>query len=85
MSIVVSDPWDFVAKNGSTFTASVRATEGELLLLELAGRHYVASPRDGESYSLTPVTEAQSRGVAPWGRDQWRGQPPALLAQISGI
>lgn len=85
VSIVVSDPWSFVTENGSTFTASVRAIEGEVLLLVLAGQHYVASPRDGDSYNLTPVTEAQSRGVPPWGRDEWRGQPAALLAQISGL
>jgi hypothetical protein len=85
VSIVVSDPWDFVTENGSTFTASVRAIEGGLLLLVLAGQHYVASPRGGDSYDLIPVTVAQSRGVPPWGRDKWRGQPTALLAQISGL
>ena len=85
MSIVVSDPWSFVDERGSTFSATVRATEGELVLLVLAGQHYVATPRDGDNYSLTPITEEQSSAAPPWGRDEWRGHPAALLAQIRGL
>lgn len=43
--MVVSDPWSFVNEQGSnTFIAKVRATDGGLLLLEVAGGIYVASP-----------------------------------------
>ena len=83
MSVVVSDPWSFVdAQESNTFTATVRATEGEWLLLLLSGQHYVATPRSSEGYSLIPVTDEQAREAPPWGRDRWRGHPAALLADL---
>lgn len=84
--VVVSDPWSFVDEHGSsTFAATVRAIDGDLVLLELAGRIYVASPRGEDAYNLIPTTADHSREAPPWGRDQWRGQPPALLADIHGL
>ncbi len=85
--MVVSDPWSFVDEQGSnTFTATVRAAHGDLLLLELAGRLYVASPRGGNGgYGLTPVGDEQAQEAPPWGRDEWRGQPDALLADLTDI
>lgn len=88
VSVVVSDPWSFVTEHGSSFTAAVRATEGDLLLLEMEGHLYVANPRgdrDEARYNLIPTTEEHSRGGSPWGSDQWRGRPPALLADIRGL
>lgn len=86
VSVVVSDPWSFVNEQGSnTFIAIVRATDGGLLLLEVAGGIYVASPRGSEGFSLIPVTEEQAREAPPWGRDQWRGHPAAALADIRGL
>ena len=86
--VVVSDPWSFVTERGSQFTAAVRAHEAHLVLLEMDGRLYVASPRgdsgDGR-YNLVPTTDEHSRGEPPWGSDLWRGQPPALLADIRGL
>ena len=88
VSVVVSDPWSFVTQRGSTFTAEVRATDGDLMLLEIQGRLYVANPRGEQKdarYSLTPTTEEQSREAPNWGRDLWRGQPAALLGEIHGL
>jgi hypothetical protein len=87
VSVVVSDPWSFVTEHGSTFTAELRATEGDLMLLEMEGRLYVANPRgdrEDARYSLTPTTEEHSRNPH-WGRDLWRGQPPALLGEIHAL
>jgi hypothetical protein len=71
VSVVVSDPWSFVDEQGSnTFAATVLASDGDLLLLELAGQHYVANPRgDAGAYNLIPDAEEQSRDAPPWGRD----------------
>ncbi len=88
VSVVDSDPWSFVTEHGSTFIAAVRASEGDLLLFEMEGRLFVANPRgDGNDacYSLTPTTEEQSRENPPWGRDEWRGVPAALLAEIRDL
>jgi hypothetical protein len=88
VSVVVSDPWSFVTEHGSSFTAAVRAQEGPLVLLEMDGRLYVATPRgDSEEgrYNLVPTTDEHSGGEPPWGSDLWRGQPPALLADIHGL
>ncbi|MEJ7796753.1 MAG: hypothetical protein WKF50_14455 [Nocardioides sp.] len=86
VSVVVSDPWSFVDDQGSNvLTAEVLSTEGDLVLLELGGGLYVASPRGDAGYNLIPITEEQSRKAPPWGRDQWRGQPAALLADIRGL
>jgi hypothetical protein len=88
VSVVVSDPWSLVTDHGSTFIATVRAREGDLMLLEMEGRLYVANPRgdrDEARYNLIPTTEEHSQGGSPWGRDQWRGQPAALLADIRGL
>lgn len=86
LSVVVSDPWSFVDEHGSnTLTATVEAADGEALLLLLSGQHYVATPRGSQSYSLIPVTDKQSREAPPWGADQWRGQPAALLAQLHDL
>lgn len=88
VSVVVSDPWSFVTEHGSAFTAAVRATEGDLTLLELAGHLYVANPRgdrDDGRYNLIPTTEDYALHGSPWGRDQWRGHPDALLANIQGL
>jgi hypothetical protein len=83
MTVLVNDPWSFVDEQGTgTFIAKVRATDGNLLLLRFAGQHYVATPRQGGSFSLIPVTEEQSRQAPPWGRDEWRGLPVALLADL---
>jgi hypothetical protein len=86
VSVVVSDPWSFVDEQGSNiFRATVRATDGETLLLLLSGQHYVATPRRSEGFSLVPVTDEQSREAPPWGRDRWRGQPAALLADLRDL
>ena len=86
MSVVVSEPWSFVDEQGSNiFRATVRATDGEALLLLLSGQHSVATPRGGEGFSLIPVTDEQSRERPPWGRDRWRGQPAALLAALRDL
>jgi hypothetical protein len=86
VSVVVSDPWSFVDGQGSnTFTATVRATDGEKLLLLLSGQHYVASPKSSEGYGLIPVTDDQSREEPPWGSNQWRGHPAALLAELREV
>lgn len=79
--VTVIDPWSFVDEHGPSLTAIVREVDGEFLLLELAGGLYVASPRD-RSYSLTPTTERQAQDSPRWGRDLWRGQPAALLADL---
>jgi len=87
VSVVVSDPWSFVDEQGSnTFAATVLATDGELLLLKLGAQHYVANPRGDEgAYNLIPVSKEQSQEAPPWGRDLWRGDPAALLADIHGL
>src|SRR4051812_3030151 len=86
VTVVVSDPWSFVDDQGSNiFKATVRESEGELLLLTLNGQHYVATPRRGVGFSLTPVTEEQAQQAPPWGRDDWRGQPTALLADLRDV
>jgi len=83
VSVVVSDPWTLVDEQGSnTFTATIVATHGDLLLLLLAGRHYVATPRGSDAFGLVPVTQEQAGQAPPWGRDEWRGQPAALLADV---
>jgi hypothetical protein len=67
VSVVVSEPWSFVDEQGSNiFMATVRATDGETLLLLLSGQHYVAAPRGSEGFSLIPVTDEPSR-EAPRG------------------
>lgn len=85
VAVVVNEPWSFVGERGNKFTASVLATDDHVLLLLLAGQHYVATRRAGDSYGLIPTTEEQSREAPPWGRDLWRGQPIALLADIRDI
>ena len=86
VSVVVSDPWTYVDEQGSNvFAATVRETSGDLLLLEMAGTLYVATPRDSQSHNLTPTTPAKASEGPPWGRDDWRGHPQALLAQIRGL
>jgi hypothetical protein len=87
VTVVVSDPWDFVDDHGSNvFAATVRARSEDLVLLEIAGQFYVANPRGTpEAYSLTPTTAELVRGGPPWGQDAWRGQPTALLANIRGL
>jgi hypothetical protein len=87
VTVVVSDPWDFVDERGSNvFAATVRARSEDLALLEVAGQLYVAHPRGTpEAYSLTPTTAELVRSGPPWGRDEWRGQPTALLADIRGL
>jgi len=72
-------------QGSNVFTAEVLSTDGDVALLELAGGLYVASPRGDTGYTLIPITEEQSREGPPWGRDQWRGQPPALLANIRDL
>ena len=85
-SVVASDPWSFVDDQGSNiFTAEVLSTDGDLVLLALAAGLYVATPRGDTGYNLVPVTEEQSRGAPPWGRDQWRGRPDAFLAEIRDL
>jgi hypothetical protein len=79
--VTVIDPWSFVDEHGSNFIATVRDADGDCLLLELAGGLYVASPR-GRSYSLIPTTENLAQDPPLWGRDLWRGQPAALLADL---
>jgi hypothetical protein len=84
--VVVSDPWSFVDDQGSNvFPAEVLSSDGDLLLIELAGGLYVATPRGETDYNLIPITEEQSREAPPRGRDQWRGQPAALLASIRNL
>lgn len=87
VTVVVSDPWEFVDERGSNvFTAKVRGRAEDLVLLELEGRLYVAKPRGhAEAYSLTPTTEEQARGGPPWGQAQWRGEGRALLADVQGL
>lgn len=88
VSVVVSDPWSFVTEHGSTFTAVVRAAEGDLILLQMEGRLYVANRRgdtDDARYNLIPTTEDHAQNGSPWGRDRWRGEPDALLADIRGL
>jgi len=84
VAVVVSDPWEFVDERGSNvLAATVRARSEDLVLMEIAGQFYVAHPRGTpEAYSLTPTTAELVRGGPPWGRDEWRGQPTALLADI---
>lgn len=84
--VVVSDPWSFVDERGSnTFTGTVLDVDGSHVLLRIAGVLYVASPRDDQSHSLIPTTEEKARAGAPWGKDDWRGESPALLAQLRGL
>lgn len=83
VSVTVSDPWSFTYEHGSNLTATVRGTDGEFLLLELAGMLYVASPRGEGAYSLVPTTEDEAREAPLWGRNLWRGQPAALLADLT--
>jgi hypothetical protein len=86
VTVVVSDPWSFVDERGSNpFTGTVLDVDGSHVLLRIAGLLYVASPRDDLSHSLTPTTEEKARTGAPWGKDDWRGEPPALLAQLLGL
>jgi len=79
--VTVIDPWSFVDEHGAKLTAIVRETDGEFLLIELAGALYVASP-GGHSYSLIPTTEDHAKDSPLWGRGLWRGQPAALLADL---
>jgi hypothetical protein len=87
VSVVVSDPWSFVNERGAnTSTAKVRATDGDLRLLEFADGLYVASPRvNGDGFSLIPITEEQAREAPPWGRDEWRGEAAAAIADIRDL
>lgn len=87
VTVVVSDPWEFVDERGSNvFAAAVRARSEDLVLLEIAGQLYVANPRGtSDAYSLTPTTAELARGGPPWGRDEWRGQPAAFVADIRGL
>jgi hypothetical protein len=80
--VTVIDPWSFVDEHGSNLRAVVRDADGASLLLELAGGLYVATPRDDHSYSLIPTTEDHAHDSPLWGRDLWRGQPAALLANL---
>ncbi len=87
VTVIVSDPWDFVDEHGSNvFAASVRERSGDLVLLEIAAQLFVADPAgNAEAYSLTPTTAELARGGPPWGQDDWRGQPSALLADIPDL
>lgn len=69
----------------NTFTGTVLDVDGSHVLLRVAGLLYVASPRDDLSHSLTPTTEEAAGTCAPWGKEDWRGDPPALLAQLRGL
>jgi hypothetical protein len=71
VSVVVSDPSSFVNERGpNTFAATVLATDGDLLLLVLAGQHYVANSKgDAGVYSLIPVSGGPGMGRASlWTR-----------------
>ena len=58
----------------------------DLVLLEIARQFHVANPRGTpEAYSLTPTTAELVASGPPWGRDEWRGEPTALLADIQGL
>ncbi len=86
MRVVVADPWSFVDEKGSnTFTADVIAADSDVMLVRLAGQYYVATPRGDTAYSMVPVTDAAPESAPPWGRDDWRGHPPALLADIREV
>jgi hypothetical protein len=86
VTVVVSDPWSFTAEDGSNvFTAGLRASHEDLMLLEMAGGLYVATPRSDGNYSLIPVTEEQSAQAAPWGREEWRGGRSAPTAEIRSV
>jgi hypothetical protein len=87
VEVVVSDPWEFVDDHGSNvFPATVLESSGDLVLLVIAARLYVAAPRGlAQTFSLTPTTAELARGGPPWGQDERRGQPTALLADISGL
>jgi hypothetical protein len=85
VSVVVSDPWSFVTEHGSTFTAFVRAADGDAMLLQMGDRFYVASPRGdggGCAFTLIPTRREHTQREAPWGSDEWRGTPDALLAEV---
>ena len=83
--VTVSDPWSFVDENGSNvFEAQVVDSHAELLLVLMRGQHYAAQPRseDHSAFWLTPVAAPLDSTEPPWGRDDWRGSPTALLAEV---
>jgi hypothetical protein len=82
VAVTVIDPWSFVDEHGANLTATVLERDGEFLLIRLAGGLYVASPGSPPSYSLIPTTEDRLQDSSLWGRDLWRGQPTALLANL---
>lgn len=74
VTVVVSDPWEFVDEHGSNvFAATVRDRSEDLVLLEVAGQLYVANPcGTPEGYSLTPTTAELVRGGPESPRVSWR-------------